>query len=47
VSRIIDVIAGSPGGVLRADKIAVHVHLEFGDRFPVGKVVVRDFFVLV
>jgi hypothetical protein len=25
----------------------VHVHLEFGDRFPVGKVAVRDLFVLV
>jgi hypothetical protein len=25
----------------------VHLHLEFGDRFPVGKVAVRDFFVLV
>jgi hypothetical protein len=24
-----------------------HVHLEFGDRFPVGKVAVRDLFVLV
>jgi hypothetical protein len=25
----------------------VHVHLEFGDRFPVGKVAARDLFVLV
>jgi hypothetical protein len=25
----------------------VRIHLEFGDRFPVGKVAVRDFFVLV
>jgi hypothetical protein len=25
----------------------VPVHLEFGDRFPVGKVAVRDLFVLV
>jgi hypothetical protein len=25
----------------------VHVHLEFGDRFPIGKVAVRDLFVLV
>jgi hypothetical protein len=25
----------------------VHAHLEFGDRFPVGKVAVRDLFVLV
>jgi hypothetical protein len=25
----------------------VHVHLEFGDRFPVGKVAVRDLLVLV
>jgi hypothetical protein len=24
----------------------LHVHLEFGDRFPVGKVAVRDLFVL-
>jgi hypothetical protein len=25
----------------------IHVHLEFGDSFPVGKVTVRDLFVLV
>jgi hypothetical protein len=25
----------------------VHVHLEFGDRFPVGKVAVRDSIVLI
>jgi hypothetical protein len=25
----------------------VQVHLEFGDRFPVGKVVVQDLFILV
>jgi hypothetical protein len=25
----------------------VQVHLEFGDRFPVGRVAVRDLFVLV
>jgi hypothetical protein len=25
----------------------IHVHLEFGDRFPVGKVAVRDLFVFV
>jgi hypothetical protein len=25
----------------------VQVHLEFGDRFPVGKVAVRDLFILV
>jgi hypothetical protein len=25
----------------------VHAHLEFGDRFPVGKVAVRNLFVLV
>jgi hypothetical protein len=25
----------------------VHVHLEFGDRFPIGKVAARDLFVLV
>jgi hypothetical protein len=25
----------------------VHVHLEFGDRFPVGKVAVRNLFVLI